>query len=149
MRLALRIARAVRAVWPEDRPLFVRVSASDWVEGGWDLPQTLALARELKALGVDLLDCSSGGLVPEQQIPLGPGYQVPFAAAVRKETGLCTGAVGMITEPAQAEGIVARGEADAVFLARQLLREPYFALRAAGQLGAEIAWPSQYLRAKG
>jgi 2,4-dienoyl-CoA reductase-like NADH-dependent reductase (Old Yellow Enzyme family) len=149
MRLPLRIARAVRAIWPEDRPLFVRVSASDWVEGGWDLAQTVALARELKALGVDLLDCSSGGLIHDAKIPLGPGYQVPFAAAVRKETGLPTAAVGMITEPAQAEGIIAGGEADAVFLARQLLREPTFALRAARELGAEIAWPSQYLRAKG
>ena len=148
VRLPLRIVRAVRAIWPEDRPLFVRVSASDWAEGGWDLPQTVALARELKALGVDLIDCSSGGLVHDAKIPLGPGYQVPFAAAVRKETGLATGAVGLITEPAQAEEIVARGEADAVFLGRQLLREPTFAWRAAAELGADIAWPQQYLRAK-
>ncbi|MHB8416853.1 MAG: NADH:flavin oxidoreductase/NADH oxidase [Myxococcales bacterium] len=148
LRLALRIAGAVRAVWPPERPLFVRVSATDWVEGGWDLPQTLALARGLKALGVDLLDCSSGGLVADAKVPLAPGYQVPFAAAVRRETALPTGAVGMITEPAQAEAIVAKGEADAVFLARQLLREPYWPLRAARELGADVAWPKQYERAK-
>jgi 2,4-dienoyl-CoA reductase-like NADH-dependent reductase (Old Yellow Enzyme family) len=148
LRLALRIARAVRATWPEDRPLFVRVSANDWVEGGWDLPQTITLARELKKMGVDLLDCSSGGLVPEQRVPLAAGYQVPFASAVRKATGLCTGALGLITEPAQAEGIIMRGEADAIFLGRQLLREPYFALRAAAALDADVTWPNPYLRAK-
>ncbi len=148
MRLPLRLAKTVRALWPEERPLFVRVSASDWLEGGWDLPQTLTLARAFKELGVDLLDCSSGGIAPGANIPLAPGYQVPFAAAVRRETGLPTAAVGLITDPAQAEGIVTLGEADAIFLARQLLREPNFALRAAHVLGAETPWPDQYLRAK-
>ncbi len=148
MRLALRIAKEVRAAWPDERPLFARVSATDWAPGGWDLPQTLALARALKDLGVDLLDCSSGGLVADAKVPVGPGYQVEFAAAVRREVGLPTGAVGLITEPAQAEAIVAKGEADAVFLARQLLREPYWPLRAARELGADVPWPKQYARAK-
>ena len=146
-RLALEIAAAVRRVWPERLPLLARVSATDWVEGGWDLPQTVELARRLKALGVDLIDCSSGGLVPHAKIPAGPGYQVPFAEAVRREAGVATGAVGLITEPAQAEGIVASGRADAVLLARQLLREPYWPLRAAEALGAEGPWPRQYRRA--
>ncbi len=147
-RLALEVAGAVRRVWPEKLPLFVRVSATDWAEGGWDLPQTVELARRLKALGVDLIDCSSGGLVPYAKIPAGPGYQVPFSEAVRREAGIATGAVGVITEPAQAEEILASGKADAVLLARQLLREPYWPLRAAAALGDEGPWPKQYLRAK-
>jgi 2,4-dienoyl-CoA reductase-like NADH-dependent reductase (Old Yellow Enzyme family) len=148
LRLPLRIARAVRAIWPPEKPLFVRVSATDWVDGGWDLPGTIALARGLRELGVDLLDCSSGGNAAHAKIPVGPGYQVPFAAAVRKEVGMPTGAVGLITDAKQAEAIVASGQADAVFLARQLLRDPYWPLHAAHELGADITWPKQYERAK-
>ena len=147
-RLALEIAAAVRRVWPERLPLLVRVSATDWVDDGWDLPQTVELARRLKTLGVDLIDCSSGGLVPNAKVRPGPGYQVPFAEAVRREAGIPTGAVGMITEAEQAEAIVAPGKADVVLLARELLREPYWPLRAAAVLGAAGPWPKQYLRAK-
>ena len=147
-RLALEIAAAVRRVWPERLPLFVRVSATDWAEGGWDLPQTIELSRRLKALGVDLIDCSSGALVPNAKIPAAPGYQVPFADAVRRETGIATAAVGLITEPAQAEEIVASGKADAVLLAREFLRDPYWPHRAAAALGAAAPWPRQYGRAK-
>ncbi len=147
-RLPLEVAAAVREAWPERLPLFVRISATDWVEGGWDLGQSIQLARWLKELGVDLVDCSSGGTVPSASIPMGPGYQVPFAAAIRREAGIATGAVGLITEPAQAEQIVATGQADAVLLARELLRDPYWPLRAARALGADIPWPPQYLRAK-
>ncbi len=148
VRLALEIAAAVRRAWPDELPLMARVSATDWAGGGWDLEQTVELARRLKAAGVDFLDCSSGGLVPHAKVPVGPGYQVPFSAAVRARTGLATGAVGMITEPAQAEEIVASGKADAVLLARELLRDPYWPLRAAAALGAEGPWPKQYLRAR-
>ncbi len=148
MRLPLRVAQVVRAAWPDDRPLFVRISATDWAEGGWDLPQSLELARRLRALGVDLIDCSSGGLVADAKVPVAPGYQVPFAAAVRREAGIATGAVGLITEAQQAEAIVARGEADAVFLARALLRDPYWPLHAAKALSADTPWPSQYARAR-
>lgn len=146
-RLALEIAAAVRRVWPERLPLFARVSSTDWVAGGWDLPQTVELARRLKGLGVDLIDCSSGGNVPNAKIAVGPGYQVPFAEAVRREAGVATGAVGMITEPEQAEKIVASGQADAVLLARELLRDPYWPLHAAKVLGADGPWPKQYGRA--
>ena len=148
MHLALEITERVRKVWPERLPLLSRVSATDWKEGGWDLGQTIILARALKERGVDLLDCSSGGGVPDAKIPAGPDFQVPFAEAVRRETGLPTGAVGFITEPRQAEDIVASGRADAVLLARQFLREPYWPLRAAKELGVEGPWPRQYLRAK-
>ena len=148
MRFALETAAAVRAVWPERLPLFARVSATDWAEGGWDLAQTIELAKRLKELGVDLVDCSSGGAVPGAKIPVGPSYQVPFAEAVRREAGIATGAVGMITEPAQAEEIVASGKADAVLLARQFLREPYWTRRAALTLGADSPWPRQYGRGK-
>jgi len=147
-RLALETVDAVRKVWPERLPLFVRVSATDWADGGWDLPQTIELARRFKTRGVDLVDCSSGGAAPHAKVPVAPGYQVPFAEAVRREAGIATGAVGMITEPAQAEAIVAEGKADAVLLARELLRDPHWPLRAAQALGAEIAWPRQYARAK-
>jgi len=147
-RLALEIVDAVRRVWPERLPLFARVSATDWVEGGWDLAQTVELARRMKARGVDLVDCSSGGAVAHAKIPAAPGYQVPFAEAVRREAGVPTGAVGLITRPAQAEAIIAEGKADAVLLARELLRDPNWPLRAAQTLGAEIAWPRQYARAK-
>lgn len=148
MRLPLEVAREVRAVWPQHLPLFVRVSATDWVEGGWDVPDTVDLARRLKEIGVDLIDCSSGGIAPGVRVPVAPGYQVPFAAAVRREAGIATGAVGMITQPSQAEEIVAAGQADAVLLAREMLRNPYWPLHAAQALGAEAAWPVQYLRAR-
>jgi 2,4-dienoyl-CoA reductase-like NADH-dependent reductase (Old Yellow Enzyme family) len=148
MRLPLQVARAVRDAWPERWPLFVRISGSDWAEGGWDLEQSLVLAQQLKEAGVDLVDCSGGGLVPHARVPVAPGYQVPFAAAIRRQVGIPTAAVGLITEPAQAEQIVASGQADAVLLARGMLRDPYWALHAARALGAEIVWPSQYLRAK-
>jgi 2,4-dienoyl-CoA reductase-like NADH-dependent reductase (Old Yellow Enzyme family) len=147
-RLPLRTAQAVRDAWPEELPLFVRISATDWVEGGWDLPQSVRLAHALKSLGVDLIDCSSGGAVAGAQIPLAPGYQVPFAAAIRAEARIATGAVGLITEPAQAEAIVARGEADAVLLAREFLRQPYWPLQAARALGVDVPWPVQYLRGR-
>jgi 2,4-dienoyl-CoA reductase-like NADH-dependent reductase (Old Yellow Enzyme family) len=149
IRLLLEVTDAVRAVWPDRLPLWVRVSATDWAEaGGWDLPQTLALAGILKARGVDLLDCSSGGTRPHAKIPSGPGFQVPFAEAVRRETGLATGAVGFITEPTQAEKIIAAGQADVVLLAREFLRDPYWPMHAARALGATITWPLQYQRAK-
>ncbi|MER3429276.1 MAG: oxidoreductase [Pyrinomonas sp.] len=148
MRLPLEVARAVRAAVPTSLPVFVRISATDWVEGGWDLAQSVELARRLKEAGVDLIDCSSGGLVPTAQIPAGPGYQVPFAAAIRREVSIATGAVGMIRNSWQAEQIVANGEADAVFLARAMLRDPYWALHAARELGVDVEWPVQYARAK-
>ncbi len=148
IRLPLRVVEAVREAWPEQLPLFLRISATDWVEGGWDLPQSVLLARAVKERGVDLVDCSSGGAVAGAQTPLAPGYQVPFAAAIRQEARIATGAVGLITEPEQAEGILARGEADAVLLGRELLRQPYWPLHAARALGVDIPWPVQYLRGK-
>lgn len=150
MRLPLRVARAVRQAWPAERPLFVRISATDWVEsGGWDLEQSVALARELKALGVDLIDCSSGGLIPHVCIPVAPGYQTSFAWDIRRRVGIATGAVGLITSAEQAEGILERGQADAVLLARELLRRPHWALHAARKLGEAAApWPAQYERAR-
>jgi 2,4-dienoyl-CoA reductase-like NADH-dependent reductase (Old Yellow Enzyme family) len=148
IRFPLRVARAVRAAWPDDRPLFARISSTDWVEGGWDVEQSVGLARALAAAGVDVIDCSSGGLSPKAQIPVAPGYQIPFAERIRREAKVSTAAVGLITEPAQAEAIVAGEQADAVMLARALLRDPYWPLHAAHALGADVAWPSQYLRAK-
>ena len=148
MRLALRVARAVRDVWPDGWPVFARVSCTDWVEGGWDLPQSIDLSRRLRESGIDLIDCSSGGGVPYAKIELRPGYQVPFAEAIRREAKIPTGAVGLITEARQAEQIVATGQADAVLLARALLRDPYWPLHAAQELGAEVEWPLQYARAK-
>jgi 2,4-dienoyl-CoA reductase-like NADH-dependent reductase (Old Yellow Enzyme family) len=148
MRLTLRVTRAVRDAWPEELPLFVRVSASDWAEGGWTLADSIELSKELRALGVDLIDCSSGGAVAHAKIELGPGYQVPFARAIRAEANIATGAVGLITTAQQAEEIVQSGAADAVLLARELLRDPYFPMHAARELGAEVAWPEQYGRAK-
>ncbi len=151
MRFALEVVEAVREVWPGHLPVFFRTSATDWLSEdetdereGWTGEDTVLLAEELQSRGVDLLDVSTGGLVADARIPVGPGYQVPFAERVRGATGLPTGAVGAITEPAQAEEIVASGRADAVFLARQLLREPYWAHRAAEELGAESHWPEQY-----
>lgn len=147
-RLLCEVVTAVRAVWPEQFPLFVRISATDWMEGGWSPEDSVALAKLLKALGVDVVDCSSGGVIPQAKIPVGPGYQVPFAQRIRSESGMATGAVGMITDPAQADQIVRSGQADLVILARQLLREPYWPLHAARALGHEIQWPPQYERAK-
>jgi 2,4-dienoyl-CoA reductase-like NADH-dependent reductase (Old Yellow Enzyme family) len=141
------VVTSIRGVWPESHPLFVRISATDWSEGGWDLPQSIELARSLIACGVDLIDASSGGNVATARIPLGPGYQVPFAEAIRREAGIATGAVGLITEAAQAEQVIRSGQADIVLLAREMLRDPYWPLRAARELGQTIAWPAQYLRA--
>jgi 2,4-dienoyl-CoA reductase-like NADH-dependent reductase (Old Yellow Enzyme family) len=141
------IVAAVRSSWPIGAPLFVRISATDWVDGGWDIRQSVELARGLKELGVDLVDCSSGGTVPHAEIPVGPGYQTAFAEQIRRETGIMTGAVGMITSPVQAEHIIATGQADAVIMAREFLRDPYWPLRAARELGQPISWPVQYLRA--
>ncbi|MGI9088691.1 MAG: NADH:flavin oxidoreductase/NADH oxidase [Chthoniobacterales bacterium] len=146
-RIAREIVQAIRRVWPEHYPLFVRISASDWVEGGWDVEQSIALARDLKSLGVDLIDCSSGGAVPHANIPIGPGYQVPFAERIRREAGIATAAVGMITSPAQAEEILQQGKADLIFMAREFLRHPYWPLAAAVEMGAEAKPPVQYGRA--
>ena len=147
-RLLLSVVDAVREVWPDDRPLFVRLSATDWVAGGLDIDETAEVARLLATRGVDLVDVSSGGNSPDQEITVEPGYQVPFATRVRHESGLPVAAVGLITEPQQAEKIVSDGEADAVFLARELLRDPHWAQRAAEALGADTYWPEQYLRAR-
>ena len=147
VRLCLEVVDAVRGVWPERLPLLVRISATDWKEGGWDLDQAVELARRLRARGVDLVDCSSGGAVHDQQIAVGPGYQVPFAERIRRDAGVPTGAVGLITRAEQADAIVSHGQADVVLLARELLRDPYWPLHAADQLGHKVPWPPQYLRA--
>jgi len=147
VRLCLEVAGAVRAVWPESLPVFVRISATDWKDGGWDVEQSIELARRLHGRGVDLIDCSSGGAVADAHVPLSPGYQVPFASRIRKEAGLPTAAVGLITDARQAAAIVQRGDADCVFVARQMLRDPYWPLHAAHELGRNAAWPAQYLRA--
>lgn len=146
-RIVREVVTAVRSVWPERLPLFVRISATDWAPGGWDIEQSIALARELTPLGVDLFDCSSGGNLPDAKIPVGPGYQVPLAERIRKESGMPTGAVGLITSPEQANGIIQNGQADLVLLAREFLRDPYWPLHAAPKLGNVISWPVQYLRA--
>lgn len=148
MRFPLMIAREVRNLWPGDKPVFVRISATDWAEGGWDIRQSVQFAQKLKEIGIDLIDCSSGAIIPHVKIPAGPGYQVPFSEAIKKETGILTGAVGMITDAEQAEDIIASGKADAVIIAREFLRNPYWPLHAASKLGAEIPWPVQYERAK-
>lgn len=148
VRLPLEVVAAVRAVWPERLPLLVRISASDWVEGGWDVEQSVELARRLRDAGVDLVDCSSGGLVPNAKIEAGPGYQVPFAERIRREAGIATAAVGLITEPEQADAVVREGRADLVLLARELLRQPRWPLLAAQRLGVPIEWPPQYERAR-
>src|SRR5207248_4961168 len=146
-RLCREIVASVRSSWPKGAPLFVRISATDWVDGGWDLEQSIELARSLKQIGVDLIDCSSGGTVPHAKIPAGPGYQTPFAHRIRHEAEILTGAVGMITSPVQAEQIIGTGQADAILIAREFLRDPYWPLRAAKKLGQSISWPVQYLRA--
>ncbi len=147
-RLVVEVTRRVRAAWPADLPVWVRISASDWAEGGWDVDESVRLARRLKEAGADLVDCSSGGGVAWQKIAAGPGYQVPFARRVRREGGIATGAVGLITEPAQADAILRAGEADVVLLARQELRDPYWPLHAARTLGVDVPWPKPYGRAK-
>lgn len=146
-RLLLDVIEAVRKVWPERLPLWLRLSATDWAEGGWDVEQSIELARMVASRGVDLVDVSSGGLVHGASIPIEPGYQVPFAARIRREAGIATGAVGLITEPDHAETVIARGDADVVLLARELLRDPYFPRRAARELDGELHAPEQYLRA--
>jgi len=148
MRLLLEIVKEVQSIWPQNLPLFVRISATDWAEGGWNIDEAVQLSSILKSNGVDLIDCSSGGLVPHQKIPLGPGYQVPFAGRIKKETGILTGAVGLITDAHQAEDILEKEQADFIIIARASLRDPYFALNAAKVLNDDIEWPLQYLRAK-
>ena len=148
IRILLEIVEAVQSVWPEDLPLFVRISASDWVDHGWDIDQSVKLSALLKEKGVDLMDCSSGGAVSHVRIPLNAGYQVPFSARIKKETGILTGAVGLITTCEQAEEILSKDQADLIFFGRELLRDPYFPFHAAEKFGQDIPWPSQYLRAK-
>ena len=147
VRLCLEIVAAIRRVWPDRFPLFVRISATDWKDGGWDLEQSIALARLLRDAGVDAIDCSSGGAVSDVTMPVAPGFQVPFAERIRRDAGIATCAVGMITTATQADAIVRGERADCVLLARELLRDPYFPLRAAAELGHQIPWPPQYLRA--
>jgi 2,4-dienoyl-CoA reductase-like NADH-dependent reductase (Old Yellow Enzyme family) len=148
IRLLCEVVMAVRTAWPDELPIFVRISATDWADGGWQLDDSMALARRLAQLRVDLVDCSSGGLVRHQQIPVAPLYQVPFARRVRHEAGIATAAVGLITAPAEAERIVAEGDADLVLLGRELLRHPRWPLDAARVLGADVPWPRAYERAK-
>jgi 2,4-dienoyl-CoA reductase-like NADH-dependent reductase (Old Yellow Enzyme family) len=156
-RLALEVVEAVRGVWPDSLPVFVRISCTDWVrgtgapgrehDGGWDIDQSVELAKRLRERGVDLIDCSSGGAVGDVRIPIGPGYQVPFAERIRRDASIATGAVGLITTAAQANDIIVRGQADCVLIARELLRDPYLPLHAAAELGHAAPWPAQYLRA--
>lgn len=148
IRLLLETVSSVQEVWPKENPLFVRISATDWAEGGWTIEESIRLSSMLKEKGVDVVDTSSGGLTLAQQIPLSPGYQVQFAAAIKKQTGITTNAVGLITSAKQAEAILQNEEADLIFLARELLRNPYFPLHAAFELGDDVKWPSQYERAK-
>ena len=148
IRLTLQVVEAVQSEWPENLPLFVRISASDWAEGGWDLEESIQLSNILKEKGVDLIDVSSGGAVSHQQIPLGPNYQVPFAESIKKEVGILTGAVGLITDAKQAEEIVVSGKADLVLIARESLRNPNLGLTFAHELEADVTWPKQYERAK-
>ena len=147
-RLPLKIAKTVRDLWPQQWPVFVRISATDWMEGGWDLEQSIQFAGWLKEIGIDLIDCSTGGLILDAKIPASPGFQVPFAESIRKHTGIATGAVGLITEAIQAERILDEDRADVVLLARALLRDPYWPLHAARELGVDISWPNPYTRAK-
>lgn len=147
-RFPLAVAKAVRAVWPSHLPVFTRISATDWVEGGWDLEQSIRFCLALKEAGIDLIDCSTGGTVPDAKIPFAPGFQVPFSAAIRKEARIPTCTVGFITDPHQAEQILVCEQADAIALGREMLRNPYWPLHAAKKLGEDIPWPSQYERAK-
>ncbi|MBA3830197.1 MAG: NADPH dehydrogenase NamA [Taibaiella sp.] len=148
LQFLIEIISTIREAWPVDYPLFLRISASDWVDGGWTIDDSIVLANVVKEKGVDLIDCSSGGVVSGVKIPAKPGYQVPFAKAIRQATGMLTGAVGIIVDPAQADKIIADGEADMVLMARELLRNPYFPLKAASELHDLIEWPLQYERAK-
>jgi 2,4-dienoyl-CoA reductase-like NADH-dependent reductase (Old Yellow Enzyme family) len=148
IRFVLETVDAVRHVWPDDLPLFIRLSSTDWTEGGWDIVQSTELARILRDRGVDLIDASSGGNVAGATIPVGPGYQVGFAEAIRRDAGVLTGAVGLITDPHQADEIIRSSKADVVILARELLRDPYWPLRAARELGVKVTWPEQYQRAE-
>lgn len=147
IRLCLEVVKAVRELWPDDLPVFVRISTTDWTEGGWDIDQSIELARRLGALGVDLIDCSSGGNVSHAKIPVAPGYQVPNAERIKAAASMRTGAVGLITRAEEADAIIRGGQADIVLLAREMLRDPYWPLRAARELGHAVEWPSQYLRA--
>jgi len=148
MRFPLKVAEAVRKAWPEKWPVFVRISVTDWADGGWDLPESIEFSRKLKDIGIDLIDCSSGGLVPNAKITASPGYQVPFASAIRSNVHIATGAVGLISTAQQAEEILKEGHADAILIGRESLRDPYFPLHAAKELGVDVAWPVQYDRAK-
>ncbi len=147
IRLLCQVVEAVRSEWPVELPLLVRLSATDWVEGGWNVGQSVELCRQLKTLGVDLVDVSTGGLVPDAKIPVAPGFQVSFAEQIRREAGIPVSAVGLITDPAQAEAIIASGQADLVLIGREILRQPYWPLQAAQALGEAVSWPKQYLRA--
>ncbi|MCX6221314.1 MAG: NADH:flavin oxidoreductase/NADH oxidase [Bacteroidia bacterium] len=148
IRLLLKVVESVRNVWHDNLPLFVRISATDWVGGGWNPEESVSLCKILKTNGVDLIDCSTGGLVPGVKVPVGPGFMVAFAGKIRKEAAILTSAVGLITEPKQAEAILEEGSADLILIGRESLREPYFPLKAAADLGDEIDWPVQYMRAK-
>lgn len=148
MRFVLQLTEAVRKVWPQELPLFCRISASDWTEGGWTVDDSILLSKELNHRGVDLIDCSSGGNIPHASVQVGPLYQVAFAEKIKKETGIKTGAVGLITTALEAESVLQKQQADLVFMGRQLLRDPYFPLRAAKELGVAVEWPNQYQRAK-
>ena len=148
MRFPLRVVEAVRSAWPDDLPLFLRISATDWFEGGFVPEDAVVFARQARAAGVDLVDCSSGGTHPRARVPVGPGYQVPFAARIRAEAGVATAAVGLITVARQADDIVERGQADLVLLGREMLRSPHWALRASADLGSPLPGPGPYERAK-
>ncbi len=148
IRLVCEVAEAVRGAWPEEKPLFIRISATDWLPDGWTIDESIELGRRLKPLGIDLVDCSSGGIAPQVKIPTGPGYQVEFAERIRREAQIATCAVGMITAPTQADTVIRSGQADMVMLAREFLRQPYWPLLAARELGRDAPWPQQYLRAK-
>ena len=147
IRLCLEVIDAVRGVWPERSPVWLRISATDWVEGGWDVDEAVELAKRVRGRGVDLIDCSSGGLDMHQKIAIGPGYQVPFAERIKRDAAIPTGAVGLITTARQADDIIQKGQADCVIMAREFLRDPYFPLHAAPELGVKLSWPAQYLRA--
>ncbi|MFA6310456.1 MAG: NADH:flavin oxidoreductase/NADH oxidase [Sterolibacterium sp.] len=147
IRIVVEVASAVRAVWPDDLPLLLRLSATDWLDGGWCIEESVELSRKLKECGVDLVDVSSGGNAPAARIPAGPGFQSEFAARIRREAGIATAAVGMITSPAQADHVIRSGQADLVLVGREVLRDPYWPLHAAQTLGHNVAWPNQYLRA--
>lgn len=148
MRFPLEVAERLRKLWPAKWPVFIRISATDWAENGWDLAQSIVFAKQLKDIGLDLIDCSSGGTLPSVQIPMNPGYQVPFAATIRDQVQIYTGAVGMITTGEQAEKVLQDGDADVIFMGREFLRDPYFALHAAHEMGVDLPWPPQYERAK-